>query len=119
MTQFGSSIMTCVLACLQGAGPVVLVLLDTSAAAGEDFQELLRSSLAAALEALSPGTMMGLIGFSDRISMVDMQGKRGEGLRGVAEASALAAFTESMFQAGAGGGGGWSCGLLELQHMEQ
>jgi hypothetical protein len=62
-----------------GGGPVVLALLDTSPAAGEDFQELLRSSLAAALEALSPGTLMGIIGFSDRISMVDMQGEGGGG----------------------------------------
>lgn len=65
-----------------GAGPheqqqppvqqVTLALVD--AAGPDDFLDLVRGGLTVAMEALPPGSLFGLIGISDCISLVDMSG---------------------------------------------
>ncbi|GFR45227.1 hypothetical protein Agub_g6624 [Astrephomene gubernaculifera] len=56
---------------VSGPAPTVLALVDTSA--GEEFLELVRSSLEAALEALPPVTRFGLITMSHRIGLYDVR----------------------------------------------
>ncbi|KXZ54187.1 hypothetical protein GPECTOR_5g282 [Gonium pectorale] len=58
---------------VSGPAPVVVALVDT--AAGEDFLELVRSSLAAALEALPPVTRFALVSMSDRVGLHDVRGE--------------------------------------------
>lgn len=50
---------------MSGPAPVVVALVDVSG--GEEFLELVRSSLEAALEALPPVTRFALITFSNRV----------------------------------------------------
>ncbi|KAG2486738.1 hypothetical protein HYH03_014664 [Edaphochlamys debaryana] len=56
---------------VSGPGPVVVALVDT--ASGEEFLELVRSSLEAALEALPPVTRFALITFSHRLGLHDVR----------------------------------------------
>jgi hypothetical protein len=62
----------------------VLALVDCSPGAGPEYGELVRAGLGAALEGLAPGSRFGLVGFSDRISLVDLHGgwRRGGGRGG-------------------------------------
>jgi hypothetical protein len=65
---------------LQGDGqpavsPVTLALVDV--AGPGDFLELVQGGLTVAMEALPPGSLFGLIGVSDCISLVDMSGQGG------------------------------------------
>jgi hypothetical protein len=55
--------------------PVTLALVD--AAGPDDFLDLVRGGLTVAMEALPPGSLFGLIGISDCITLVDMSGQRG------------------------------------------
>ncbi|GIL48469.1 hypothetical protein Vafri_4983 [Volvox africanus] len=57
--------------CVSGPAPVVVALVDT--AAGEEFLELVRSSLEAALEALPPVTRFALITMSNRLGLHDVR----------------------------------------------
>ncbi|CAM6129440.1 unnamed protein product [Calypogeia fissa] len=54
------------------ARPVFVAAVDLSAS--EEFLELVKSSLLAALEALSPGSLFGLVTFSHKIGLYDIQG---------------------------------------------
>ncbi len=54
---------------------VTLALVD--AAGPDDFLDLVRGGLTVAMEALPPGSLFGLIGISDCISLVDMSGVAG------------------------------------------
>ncbi|GIL74526.1 hypothetical protein Vretifemale_4519, partial [Volvox reticuliferus] len=56
---------------VSGPAPVVVALVDT--AAGEEFLELVRSSLEAALEALPPVTRFALITMSNRLGLHDVR----------------------------------------------
>jgi len=52
--------------------PITVALVDLDA--GEEFIELVKSALLAALEALPPGSLFGLVAFSHKISLYDVQG---------------------------------------------
>ncbi|KAL3689756.1 hypothetical protein R1sor_016065 [Riccia sorocarpa] len=52
--------------------PVFVAAVDLSAS--EDFLELVKSALLAALEAISPGSLFGLVTFSHKIGLYDIQG---------------------------------------------
>ncbi|KAL4183100.1 hypothetical protein AMTRI_Chr11g96520 [Amborella trichopoda] len=54
------------------ARPVYVAAIDLSAS--EEFLELVKSGLLAALEALGPGSLFGLITFSHKIGLYDVQG---------------------------------------------
>ncbi|XP_020578173.1 protein transport protein SEC23 [Phalaenopsis equestris] len=54
------------------ARPVYVAAIDL--ASSEDFLELVKSSLLAALEALGPGSLFGLVTFSHKIGLYDVQG---------------------------------------------
>ncbi|PKU60093.1 protein transport protein SEC23 [Dendrobium catenatum] len=54
------------------ARPVYVAAVDL--ASSEDFLELIKSSLLAALEALGPGSLFGLVTFSHKIGLYDVQG---------------------------------------------
>jgi hypothetical protein len=54
--------------------PVTLALVD--AAGPDDFLDLVRGGLTVAMEALPPGSLFGLIGISDCITLVDLSGQR-------------------------------------------
>ncbi|KAG0481046.1 hypothetical protein HPP92_011613 [Vanilla planifolia] len=54
------------------ARPVYVAAVDL--ASSEDFLELVKSSLLAALEALGPGSLFGLVTFSHKIGLYDVQG---------------------------------------------
>ncbi|KAG0567291.1 hypothetical protein KC19_7G124200 [Ceratodon purpureus] len=54
------------------ARPVFVAAVDLSAS--EEFLELVKSSLLAALEAINPGALFGLITFSHKIGLYDVQG---------------------------------------------
>eukprot|EP00195_Chlamydomonas_chlamydogama_P017072 CAMPEP_0202896248 /NCGR_PEP_ID=MMETSP1392-20130828/5266_1 /ASSEMBLY_ACC=CAM_ASM_000868 /TAXON_ID=225041 /ORGANISM="Chlamydomonas chlamydogama, Strain SAG 11-48b" /LENGTH=777 /DNA_ID=CAMNT_0049581523 /DNA_START=303 /DNA_END=2636 /DNA_ORIENTATION=+ len=54
-----------------GPAPVYIALVDT--AGEEDFIELVRSALLAALEALPPGALFGLITFSNKLGLHDLR----------------------------------------------
>lgn len=54
------------------ARPVYVAAVDLSAS--EEFLELVKSALLAALEALGPGSLFGLITFSHKIGLYDVQG---------------------------------------------
>lgn len=54
------------------ARPVYVAAVDLSSS--EDFLELVKSALLAALEALGPGSLFGLITFSHKIGLYDVQG---------------------------------------------
>lgn len=58
--------------------PVTLALVDV--AGPGDFLELVQGGLTVAMEALPPGSLFGLIGISDCISLVDMSGQWGHGI---------------------------------------
>mmetsp|Transcript_35145 Transcript_35145/g.91272 ORF Transcript_35145/g.91272 Transcript_35145/m.91272 type:complete len:638 (-) Transcript_35145:739-2652(-) len=53
--------------------PVYLALVDV--ACDDDFLELAKSALLAALEALPPTALFGVVTFSDKVGMYDLQGK--------------------------------------------
>ncbi|CAD6263828.1 unnamed protein product [Miscanthus lutarioriparius] len=52
--------------------PVYVAAIDLSSS--EEFLELIKSALQAALEALSPGSLFGLLTFSSKIGLYDVQG---------------------------------------------
>lgn len=52
---------------------MTLALVDVSGP--DDFMDLVRGGLTVALEALAPGSLFGLIGISDSITLVDMSGQ--------------------------------------------
>ncbi|KAG6549307.1 hypothetical protein Mapa_009293 [Marchantia paleacea] len=52
--------------------PVFVAAVDLSAS--EEFLELVKSALLAALEAISPGSLFGLVTFSHKIGLYDIQG---------------------------------------------
>ncbi|XP_062183947.1 protein transport protein SEC23 D-like [Phragmites australis] len=52
--------------------PVYVAAIDLSSS--EEFLELVKSALLAALEALSPGSLFGLLTFSSKIGLYDVQG---------------------------------------------
>ncbi|RLM66017.1 protein transport protein Sec24C-like [Panicum miliaceum] len=52
--------------------PVYVAAIDLSSS--EEFLELVKSALQAALEALSPGSLFGLLTFSSKIGLYDVQG---------------------------------------------
>ncbi|KAF0888498.1 hypothetical protein E2562_014730 [Oryza meyeriana var. granulata] len=52
--------------------PVYVAAVDLSSS--EDFLELVKSALLAALEAISPGSLFGLLTFSSKIGLYDVQG---------------------------------------------
>ncbi|KAL6885911.1 hypothetical protein ACP4OV_010172 [Aristida adscensionis] len=52
--------------------PVYVAAIDLSSS--EEFLELVKSALLAALEALSPGSLFGLLTFSNKIGLYDVQG---------------------------------------------
>ncbi|KAL6652852.1 hypothetical protein ACP70R_011777 [Stipagrostis hirtigluma subsp. patula] len=52
--------------------PVYVAAIDLSSS--EEFVELVKSALLAALEALSPGSLFGLLTFSNKIGLYDVQG---------------------------------------------
>ncbi|ONK71291.1 uncharacterized protein A4U43_C04F6960 [Asparagus officinalis] len=54
------------------ARPVYVAAVDLSSS--EEFLELIKSSLLAALEALGPGSLFGLVAFSHKIGIYDIQG---------------------------------------------
>uniref|UniRef100_A0A1D1XJT2 Protein transport protein Sec24-like At3g07100 n=1 Tax=Anthurium amnicola TaxID=1678845 RepID=A0A1D1XJT2_9ARAE len=54
------------------ARPVYVAAVDLSSS--EEFLELIKSALLAALEALSPGSLFGLMTFSHKIGLYDVQG---------------------------------------------
>ncbi|XP_010931127.1 protein transport protein SEC23 D isoform X1 [Elaeis guineensis] len=54
------------------ARPVYVAAVDLSSS--EEFLELIKSALLAALEALSPGSLFGLVTFSHKIGLYDVQG---------------------------------------------
>jgi hypothetical protein len=56
--------------------PVTLALVD--AAGPDDFLDLVRGGLTVAMEALPRGSLFGLIGISDCITLVDMSGWLGQ-----------------------------------------
>jgi hypothetical protein len=55
------------------AVPVTVLLVDT--AGPDEFLDLVRGGLALGLEALPPDSLMGLMGVSDCITLVDMAGE--------------------------------------------
>ncbi|OAY63956.1 Protein transport protein SEC24 [Ananas comosus] len=55
-----------------GARPVYIAAVDLSSS--EEFLELIKSALLAALEALAPGSLFGLVTFSYKIGLYDVQG---------------------------------------------
>eukprot|EP00200_Dunaliella_tertiolecta_P008044 CAMPEP_0202381876 /NCGR_PEP_ID=MMETSP1127-20130417/39382_1 /ASSEMBLY_ACC=CAM_ASM_000462 /TAXON_ID=3047 /ORGANISM="Dunaliella tertiolecta, Strain CCMP1320" /LENGTH=964 /DNA_ID=CAMNT_0048980955 /DNA_START=356 /DNA_END=3245 /DNA_ORIENTATION=- len=59
----------------QGPAPVFLALVDVSRGADADFIELVRSGLFAALEALPPYTLFGLVTFGDKVCLHDLKAK--------------------------------------------
>lgn len=54
------------------AVPVTLMLVDTSGP--EEFLELVRGGLSVAVDALDPASLIGLVGVSDSITLVDISG---------------------------------------------
>jgi hypothetical protein len=60
------------LCCTAAGAPLVLALVD--AAGCEDFMDVVKSALLALVESLPPGARFGLITFSDRIGLHDLQG---------------------------------------------
>ncbi|XP_062225579.1 protein transport protein SEC23 D-like [Phragmites australis] len=54
------------------AAPVYVSVIDLSSS--EEFLELVKSALLAALEALAPGSLFGLLTFSSKIGLYDVQG---------------------------------------------
>jgi hypothetical protein len=55
------------------AVPVTLLLVDTSGP--DEFLELVRAGLSLGLDALPPDSLVGLLGVSDCITLVDMAGE--------------------------------------------
>ena len=58
--------------CTAVGAPVVLALVDVAGC--DDFVEVVKSALLALVESLPPGAQFGLITFSDRIGLHDLQG---------------------------------------------